>query len=53
MLDKDNANASLWDFETDFLAVLLQNQESALLTADDFSQCIVLLAYSNGALVLQ
>ena len=46
MLNKDNANASLWDFETGFLVVPLQSQEPALLTAHDFSQCIVLTAYS-------
>ena len=46
MPDKDNAKASAWDIETDYLAVPLQGQESAVLTAHDFSQCIGSTAYS-------
>ena len=46
MLDKYNAKDSVWDTETDFLAVPLQGQESTLLTAHELSHCIVSTAYS-------
>ena len=45
MLDKYNAKDSVWDIETDFLAVRLQGQESALLTAHELSHFIVSTAY--------
>ena len=46
MPDKDNAKASVWDMETDYLAVPLQGQELALLTAHGLSHCIGSTAYS-------
>ena len=46
MPDPNTPKASVWDIETDFLAVTLTGHESALLTAHDLNQCIGSTAYS-------